>query len=72
MFIHIIDHSLFDYRVKVFLIKFQNFFRKNIAKLAKKNRNFLALWVIKFLPPEHNAKNPISLGALVSKTLFFE
>ena len=53
-------------------IEFENFFQKNHCKIDKKMQFFLALWVITFLPPEHNAKNPNPLEALVSVTLFFE
>ena len=30
----------------------------------------LALWVIKFLPPDHNSKKPTSLGTFGSETIF--
>ena len=56
--------------LKVFYIKFEIFWQKNHCKIGKKYNIFLALWVIKFLPPDHNAKKPTSLGAFGSETLF--
>ena len=58
-FIHILDHSLFDCRVKIFWDKIWNFFfkKKKHCKIDKKCNFCLALWVI-------------SLRALVSETLF--
>ena len=73
MFIHIVHHSLLDCRVKSFRNWLWNFFsQKNHCKIGKKMQFFLVLKVIIFLPPEHNAKNPTSLGAFFCETLFFE
>ena len=39
--------------------------------MAKKCNFFLALWVIKFLPLEHNAKKPHLSGSLNFRNTFF-
>ena len=74
MFIHILGHSLFDCRGKSFWNQIWNFFPKKItAKLAQKCNYFLHYgWSNLCLLNTMQKKNPTSLGASVSETLFFE